>query len=95
MQEARLVITDSDGNNREAYPIRRQNRGLPVVNIGGTWWCKYNLRGNVKSFDDQISIADDLAAGTSVMQRLTDCTDDELLALMGGQYQEAIPTNFR
>lgn len=91
MQEARLVITDSDGNNREAYPIRRQNRGLPVVNIGGTWWCKYNLRGNVKSFDDQISIADDLAAGTSVMQRLTDCTDDELLALMGGQYQGGNP----
>lgn len=91
MQEARLVITDSDGSNREVYPIRRRNWGLPVVNIGGTWWCKYNLRGNVKSFDDQISIADDQAAGTGVLDRLTTCSDDELLFLMGGQYQGGNP----
>lgn len=91
MQEARLVITDSDGSNREVYPIRRRNWGLPVVNIGGTWWCKYNLRGNVKSFDDQISIADDQAAGTGVLDRLTTCSDDELLSLMGGQYQGGNP----
>ena len=91
MQEARLVITDSDGSNRETYPIRRQNRGLPVVNINGTWWCKYNLRGNVKDFDDQVSIADDLAAGTGVQERLTTCSDDELLSLMGGQYQGGNP----
>lgn len=91
MQEARLVITDSDGSNREAYPIRRRNWGLPVVNIDGTWWCKYNLRGNVKSFSDQISIADDLAAGTGVLERLTTCSDDELLVLMGGQYQGGNP----
>lgn len=91
MQEARLVITDSDGSNREAYPIRRRNWGLPVVNIDGTWWCKYNLRGNVKSFSDQISIANDLAAGTGVLERLTICSDDELLVLMGGQYQGGNP----
>lgn len=91
MQEARLVITDSDGSNREVYPIRRRNWGLPVVNIDGTWWCKYNLRGNVKSFDDQISIADDQAAGTGVLDRLTTCSDDELLSLMGGQYQGGNP----
>lgn len=91
MQEARLVITDNDGSNREAYPIRRRNWGLPVVNIGGTWWCKYNLRGNAKSFDDQISIADDLAAGTSLLERLSTCSDDELLTLMGGQYQGGNP----
>lgn len=91
MQEARLVITDSDGSNREVYPIRRRNWGLPVVNIGGTWWCKYNLRGNVKSFGDQISIADDQAAGTGVLDRLTTCSDDELLSLMGGQYQGGNP----
>lgn len=91
MQEARLVITDSDGSNREAYPIRRRNWGLPVVNIDGTWWCKYNLRGNVKSFSDQISIADDLATGIGVLERLTTCSDDELLVLMGGQYQGGNP----
>ncbi len=91
MQEARLIITDSDGSNREVYPIRRRNWGLPVVNIDGTWWCKYNLRGNVKSFNDQISIADDLAAGASVLERLTTCSDDELLPLMGGQYQGGNP----
>ena len=49
------------------------------------------MRGNVKSFDDQISIADDQAAGTGVLDRLTTCSDDELLSLMGGQYQGGNP----
>lgn len=90
-QEARLVISDADGSNREAYPIRRVNWGLPVVEIDGTWWCKYNLRGNVKNFDDQVSIADDQALEKPLAEVLATCSDDELLAWMGGQYQGGNP----
>lgn len=90
-QEARLVISDADGSNRETYPIRRVNWGLPVVEIDGTWWCKYNLRGNVKSFEDQVSIADDQAMEKPLAEVLATCSDDELLAWMGGQYQGGNP----
>ena len=67
--------------------VKRQNWGLPVVNINGTWWCKYNLRGNVKEFTDQILISNDPARGGSVADYLTECTDDEFLSVLGDQYQ--------
>ena len=88
VQEGRIVISDADGSNAESYTVRRRNHGLPVVEIGGTWWCKYNLRGNVKSFDDQISIqADPAANADGLADYLNSCGDDELLRLMGDQYQ--------
>ena len=58
-QAGELIITNEDGSHPETYTIRRLNWGLPVVNINGTWWCKYNLRGNVKNFNDQILINSD------------------------------------
>lgn len=90
-QEARIVIASTDGSDSEQYVVRRRNQGLPVVEIGGTWWCKYNLRGNVKSFDDQISIQADPAADTGLAGYLTTCPDDELLRLLGDQYQGGNP----
>lgn len=93
-QEGRLVISDADGRNREAYTIRRRNWGLPVVNIDGTWWCKYNLRGNVKSFSDQVSIAADRAAGDDLAGYLNRCSETELLRLLGHQYQAGYPDGY-
>ena len=86
-QEGRLVISNRDGSDPESYSIRRRNWGLPVVEIGGTWWCKYNLRGNVKEFGDQIPIQSDPAISTELADYLTTCDDTELLRLMGDQYQ--------
>ena len=86
-QEGRLVISDADGSDVESYRIRRRNWGLPVVKIGQRWWCKYNLRGNVKEFGDQISIQDDPATADGLADYLGRCSDDELLRLMGDQYQ--------
>lgn len=87
VQEARLVISDADGKNKEIYTIRRRNWGLPVVNIGGTWWCKYNLRGNVKSFSDQVQIGADPVSDAGLAAYLDGCGEEELLALLGHQYQ--------
>lgn len=88
IQEAHLLVTDTDGGHPETYTIKRQNWGLPVVNVNGTWWCKYNLRGNVKNFADQILVKDDpVAEGTTVFDYLKTCTDEELLKAMGDQYQ--------
>lgn len=86
-QEGRIVISDADGSNAERYTVRRRNQGLPVVEIGGTWWCKYNLRGDARSFDDQISIQEDPASDAGLADHLVSCGDEELLQLLGDQYQ--------
>ncbi|WP_287679537.1 hypothetical protein [Bacteroides sp.] len=86
-QEGRIVISDVSGMHNEIYTVKRQNWGLPVVNINGTWWCKYNLRGNVKDFTDQILVSNDPARGGSIADYLAGCTDDEYLNILGDQYQ--------
>lgn len=90
-QAGELIITDEDGSHPETYTIRRLNWGLPVVNINGTWWCKYNLRGNVKNFNDQILINSDPAKDSSLADYLTSCSDNEFLHILGDQYQAGNP----
>lgn len=90
-QEGVLVITDASGRHPERYTVRRRNWGLPVVNIGGTWWCKYNLRGNVKRFEDQVPVSADPAPDAELADYLATCDDAELLALLGDQYQAGNP----
>lgn len=87
IQTAELVVSDMDGNNQEKYTVSRRNWGLPVININGTWWCKYNLRGNVKDFEDQISIADDPVKEGNLAEYLAGCSDEEFLRIAGDQYQ--------
>ena len=87
IQEGRILISDVSGMHNETYTVKRQNWGLPVVNINGTWWCKYNLRGNVKDFTDQILVSNDPARGGSIADYLAGCTDDEYLNVLGDQYQ--------
>lgn len=87
IQEGRILISDVSGVHNETYTVKRQNWGLPVVNINGTWWCKYNLRGNVKDFTDQILVSNDPARGGSIADYLAECTDDEFLNVLGDQYQ--------
>lgn len=87
-QQAYLIVSNNDGTDVEKYTIKRRNWGLPVVNINGTWWCKYNLRGNVKSFEDQVSINDDVnVIGGDVRSYMETCGDDEFRNLLGDQYQ--------
>lgn len=93
-QEGRLVISNTDGTEEESYLIRRINWGLPVVKIGETWWCKYNLRGDVKNFAEQVTIQDDAIADTELADYLATCSDDELLQLMGDQYQAGVTTGY-
>lgn len=87
-QQMYMVISNNDGTGVERYTIKRRNYGLPVVNMNGTWWCKYNLRGNVKNFEDQVSINDDMnVIGGDVRNYIETCADDEFKKLLGDQYQ--------
>ncbi len=87
VQEGILVISAPDGSDRETYTVRRLNWGLPVVKMGETWWCRYNLRGNVKDFEDQITNGMDPAPDGGLYEMLATLSEDELLELMGDQYQ--------
>lgn len=89
VQEAKLIL--SDGAHTEEYIIRRRNWGLPVVNIDGTWWCKYNLRGSSIDFTNQILPKDDSLMETKLYEHLQNCPEDELLDLLGHQYQGGYP----
>lgn len=94
-QAGELIITNEDGSHPETYTIRRLNWGLPVVNINGTWWCKYNLRGNVKNFNDQILINSAPAKDSSLADYLTSCSDNEFLHILGDQYQAGNPDGLK
>lgn len=87
-QEAKIVLTDTSSGFTDTYTVIRQNWSLPVININGTWWCKYNLRGNVKDFEDQISVAEDavIKEKGDFATYLSTCTGDEFLRLAGDQY---------
>lgn len=96
IQSAYLIITGSDGSITDQFTLKRRNYGLPVVNINGTWWCKYNLRGNVKDFDSQILVHDDPVPGASgLADYLNSCPAETLLTLMGDQYQAGNPEGLR
>lgn len=96
IQSARLVVTGKDGSITDQFTLKRRNYGLPVVNINGTWWCKYNLRGNVKDFEDQIGVGDDPVPGASgLADYLNSCPAETLLSLMGDQYQAGNPQGLR
>lgn len=90
-QEGYLVVTDAAGGHPERYTVRRRNWGLPVVKIGGEWWCKYNLRGDVKRFEDQVPVSADPAGDRALADHLATCGSEELLALLGDQYQANNP----
>ena len=90
VQLARLVISNQrDGSEREEYVVKRRNYGLPVTWFHGIWWCKYNAKGNSRSFDDQVlSSADPAAmAGKTVAQYLASCPSEDFLNLWKWEYQ--------
>lgn len=89
VQSATLVIANADGSDREEYTVSRRNYGLPVTWMHGVWWCKYNARGNSRSFEDQILSSNDpaAAAGKSVFNYLRDCSAEEFYDIWGWAYQ--------
>lgn len=87
LQQMEMVVADANRAQEEVYRIIRRNWGLPVVNINGTWWCRYNLRGNVKRFEDQITVANDPVGPEGITEYLKNCSDEEFLAMVGDQYQ--------
>lgn len=93
-QEGNFVVTRSDGK-QEIYPVSRPNNGLPVVVIEGKYWCKFNLQGNARSFEDQIQINDPAAQQQDLYTYLKTCSDAEYMRLMGDAYKGQNLTGLR
>lgn len=91
IQNGTFTVTRPDGGT-ETYPVSRPNNGLPVVMLDGKYWCKFNLKGNARSFDDQIQITDAVAQETDLYSYLKTCTDEQYIALMGDAYKGITPT---
>ena len=87
LQQVELVIEDATHTTPEVYTLIRKNWGLPVVNINGTWWCRYNLRGNVKNFEDQITLGNNPVGEEGITEYLKTCSDEDFVAMAGDQYQ--------
>lgn len=86
MQRGSITITHSNGA-AETYPVSRPNKGLPVVLIGDTYWCKFNLQGNARSFEEQVQISDSIAEIDDLYAYLKTCTDEQYMELMGDAYK--------
>lgn len=92
IQKGKIVIHDNNtGDYREEYIVIRRNYGLPVVQMNGIWWCKYNAMGQSNNFEDQILVPEDPAekAQMSVYEYLNTCSVSEYLRLWGWSYQDA------
>ena len=63
-----IIITNTENNIPEIYTVQRLNWKLPVVEVKGIWWTKYNLRGNAKNFNDQIQTYNDPAKGKDLAE---------------------------
>lgn len=93
-QAAKIIIRNklSDGRSAtgtEEYIIKRRNWSIPVVQLNGIWWSKYNMRGDARKYEDQVLVSTDPAekAGKSLFEYLNSCTSEEYFQVIGSAYQ--------
>lgn len=84
-QEGLLTVNGPNGIH-ETYTVTRLNHGLPVVLMGDTYWCRFNLQGNSKSFDDQITVSESETIG-DLSAYFASCSDEDFVRLTGSQYK--------
>lgn len=94
IQTGSFMVVHPNGKIEE-YSLSRPNNGLPVVKIEDRYWCKFNLQGNARSFDDQIQITDAVAQEADLYSYLKTCPDEEYVALMGDAYKGITHTGLR
>ncbi|MGL5980925.1 MAG: hypothetical protein ACRCZY_08655 [Phocaeicola sp.] len=82
LQTSTITIEYSDGVE-EDYAFTRQRCALPVVKFGSHYWSKFNMRGNSKAYDDQISFDMDRA---DMWSYLKNCDGNAFIAYAGSQY---------
>lgn len=93
-QAATIIVRDKQQGKKsvsgeEQYIVKRRNWSIPVVQVKGIWWSKYNLRGDARKYEDQILTTTDPAtrAGKSLFEYLNTCSSEEYFQVIGSGYQ--------
>lgn len=84
-QTAIVTIRYEDGVEEE-FVVSRKRQSLPVITQGGLYWAKYNMRGNSKSYADQIGFERDIARN-EFYDYLKNCSDEEFAYYVGAEYR--------
>lgn len=77
----RVVFADGEV---EEFLFTRMRNALPVVKLGGLYWAKYNMRGDSKSYKDQIGFDKDV---DNLWEYLKTCSSDEYYFYAGAEYK--------
>ncbi|MGL4992988.1 MAG: hypothetical protein ACRC6R_02460 [Bacteroidales bacterium] len=82
LQTSSITLEFSDGV-QESFSFSRIRRSLPVVKFGDLYWSKYNMQGDSKSFEDQISFDQDVE---NLWGYLKECEGEAFVQYAGSQY---------
>lgn len=84
-QSTLIKVTYQDGVE-EDFVLTRKRNSIPVITQGGLFWAKFNMRGNSKSYADQIGFDRDIARN-ELYDYLKDCSDEEFAYYVGAEYR--------
>lgn len=73
-------------NFEEEFIFTRKRYSIPVITQGGVYWAKYNMRGNSKSYEDQIGFDRDISRN-ELYTYLQTCSDEEFIYYTGASYR--------
>lgn len=84
-QRSVMTVTYKDGVE-EVFNFTRKRNAIPVIRQGGFYWSKYNMRGNSKSYADQIGFDRDIPRDEFHLF-LETCSDEDFLYYAGATYK--------
>lgn len=84
-QSSRVKVTYKDGLE-ENFCFTRKRYALPVITQGGKYWSKYNMRGDSKSYADQIGFNRDIDRN-NFHEFLQTCSDEDFVYYAGATYK--------
>ncbi|MGL5980927.1 MAG: hypothetical protein ACRCZY_08665 [Phocaeicola sp.] len=85
LQNSIVKVTYEDGLEEE-FLMSRKRHSIPVITQGGLYWAKYNMRGNSKSYVDQIGFDNDIPRN-EFYDYLKTCSDEEFAYYVGAEYR--------
>lgn len=85
-QQTSIVTVNYTDGLTEEFTFTRQRSSIPVITQGGLYWAKYNMRGNSKSYEDQIGFDRDVPRG-NFYEFLKTCSDEDLVYYAGAAYR--------
>lgn len=84
-QTSTVTVTYVDGEVEE-FMFSRKRNSIPVISQGGLYWSKFNMRGDSKSYEDQIGFDRDIPQN-ELYEFLKTCSDEDFAYYAGAVYK--------